>query len=91
MKFRQDEGYPTHIKDIETLSKQIEGFSEKVLEHSLKDRPQILCCYAYDNDELVGYKIGYSPRLSYFESWIGCVHPNYRKQGIGAYQKDLDL
>ncbi|MFO6421983.1 GNAT family N-acetyltransferase [Motilimonas sp. KMU-193] len=82
MKLEIVEGYPDQLKGIEALFRSFGDFNEKVLEHSLRNRVGIICVYAYENDLLVGCKIGFSPRLGYFESWIGGVHTDYRSQGI---------
>lgn len=82
MKLEIVEGYPEQLERIEALFRSFGDFNEKVLEHTLTNRVDIICVYAYEDDLLVGCKIGFSPRLGYFESWIGGVHADYRSQGI---------
>ena len=82
MKLEISEGYPEQIEVIEKICRSFGDFNEKVLEHSLRGRVDIICVYAYENDLLVGCKIGFSPRLGYFESWIGGVHADFQSQGI---------
>lgn len=39
---------------------------------------------ALDESQVVGYKIGYEQNSGQFHSWLGGVHPEYRKQGIAS-------
>jgi GNAT superfamily N-acetyltransferase len=50
-----------------------------VLEHKLE--PMILLARTVDKS-LIAYKIGYQYAEDVFYSWIGGVHPLYRKHGI---------
>ena len=45
-------------------------------------RPEIISNLAYDNQQLVGFKIGYPYNKDTFYSWIGGVLPEYRELGI---------
>lgn len=82
MKFKVIEGYPGQVDKIEELFRSFGDFNEKVLEHTLRNRVDVIGVYAYEKDQLIGCKIGFSPRPGYFESWIGCVHLDYRSQGV---------
>jgi len=84
MEYLLEEGYASQTDQIQTLFLKEGGFSIKVFEHSLKNRPGILNCYAFDDGKLVGAKIGFSPRPQYFESWVGCVATEYHRQGIAT-------
>lgn len=42
----------------------------------------LLTCVALDGEQVVGYKMGYLRKKGHFYSWLGCVNPNYRRQGI---------
>lgn len=48
----------------------------------LKTQADVLSILAYDNDRLVGFKIGYPKSPTVFYSWIGGVLKGYRNQGI---------
>ncbi|UTF59606.1 GNAT family N-acetyltransferase [Gilvimarinus sp. DA14] len=78
------EGYPAKMESIESLFRSFGDFNENVIEHSLRNRSDIIGIYAYEKDLLVGCKIGFSPRLGYFESWIGGVHKDYQCRGIAT-------
>ena len=36
------------------------------------------------HQEIVGFKVGYPQKDHRFYSWLGGVHPTYRRQGIGS-------
>ena len=78
------EGYPDDEVAVKLcmIADEQAPFPIATFERRLKHQPHILGCYAYDNDVLVGYKIGYESRPRYFESWMGAVTPAYRRQGI---------
>ncbi len=44
--------------------------------------PEIISNLAYDNQQLIGFKIGYPYNKDTFYSWIGGVLPDYRQLGI---------
>lgn len=74
--------YTSLFKDAD-----VEFFKRRYNEHS-----KIMSVLAYDNQDLVGFKIGYPYNEDTFYSWIGGVLPNYRKQGIAnelAEQQEL--
>ncbi|RAJ95475.1 acetyltransferase (GNAT) family protein [Larkinella arboricola] len=48
-----------------------------------KDR-QMLTLVALDDQAVVGYKMGYQRKPGHFYSWLGCVSPDYRRQGIAG-------
>jgi predicted GNAT superfamily acetyltransferase len=54
------------------------------IEEELCARPSFLILVATDNEQVVGYKIGYQDRKSRFYSWLGGVHPEHRRQGIAS-------
>ncbi|GAB3263707.1 GNAT family N-acetyltransferase [Larkinella harenae] len=39
---------------------------------------------ALDGQTVVGYKMGYQRKPGHFYSWLGCVDPAYRRQGIAG-------
>lgn len=84
-RFEALEGYPdaASIEQICTLVSNPESL-EAMLEERLKHQKRILCCYAYEGNNIVAYKIGYQPRPKYFESWIGAVAENHRRQGLAT-------
>ena len=42
----------------------------------------ILGCYAFQNDVLIGYKIGFEKEQFSFESWRGGIIKHMRRKGI---------
>lgn len=50
----------------------------------LSKRHALLIVVAMDGTRVAGYKIGYEQNQSQFHSWLGGVHPEYRKQGIAS-------
>lgn len=54
-------------------------FKQRVLEH-----PQLCTVLAYQNDNLIGFKIGYPYSENTFYSWIGGIIPQFRKKGIAT-------
>ncbi|MDQ3015172.1 MAG: GNAT family N-acetyltransferase [Bacteroidota bacterium] len=48
----------------------------------LKDVPHLILLACID-DVVVGFKIGYE-RDQKFYSWLGAIHPDYRRMGIAA-------
>lgn len=51
------------------------------------DKPLII--FAMFDDTLIGCKIGYKISSDSFYSWIGGVHPDFRRQGIAQYMMQL--
>jgi len=58
--------------------------SSDSIEEELCARPKFLILVALDNDQVVGYKIGYQDRKTRFYSWLGGVYSDYRGQGIAS-------
>ncbi|GAB3916581.1 GNAT family N-acetyltransferase [Larkinella terrae] len=50
---------------------------------AVKNR-NLLTILALDNQAVVGYKMGYQRKPGHFYSWLGCVSPDYRRQGIAG-------
>lgn len=65
----------------------IDFFKERFNKHS-----NVTSVLAYDNKELVGFKIGYPYNEDTFYSWVGGILPNYRQKGMAnklAEQQEL--
>ncbi len=54
----------------------------------LLDKSFVLVVLAYDQNSLIGFKIGYQLEQSIFYSWLGGVHQGYRRKGVA---KELAL
>lgn len=58
--------------------------SPESIEEELSWRKQILIVLAFDDEKVVGYKIGYEDRHNKFYSRLGGVYPEYREKGIAT-------
>ena len=77
------EGFPEDaLSSLGPLAAKTGSWNEAQVRRQLSSRHSVLSCLAFVGDELVGYKIGYEERPFYFESWIGAVAPEHRRQGI---------
>ena len=50
----------------------------------IDNMPDLSCCEARRDEMLVGFKLGYAATSRRYYSWLGGVHPNYRRQGIAS-------
>lgn len=57
--------------------------SRRFREH-LAGRRRKLLLVALDGQRVVGYKFGYQDRPGRFYSWLGGVHPDYRRRGLAS-------
>lgn len=56
--------------------------TEEKLDYVRKNQSMLLV--AFDDEKQVGFKLGYViPGTRTFFSWLGGVHPDYRRRGIG--------
>jgi ribosomal protein S18 acetylase RimI-like enzyme len=46
--------------------------------------PDVSCFEARQGDRLVGFKTGYAVTSKRFYSWLGGVHPDFRRRGIAG-------
>ena len=84
------EGFPEReLPQIAALASSTGGFDEAALRAHLEGRKAIVTCVARSGGALAGYKIGYQDRPFYFESWIGAVAPEFRRQGTAAALMEL--
>ena len=78
---------PSFYKDYVALSEAAFGHpvSEKWV-HAVKWRletmPDLTVCLATLDKQLIGYKVGYATAYNRYYSWMGAVHPDFRRQGI---------
>jgi predicted GNAT superfamily acetyltransferase len=57
---------------------------EKKLLSKTKDAINPLILFYYEDEKIVGFKVGYERDPGVFYSWMGGVHPNYRGKGIAS-------
>ena len=55
----------------------------------LESKFNISIFIAYEKEKAVGYKIGFERSKRIYYSWVGGIHPDYRKQGIAKKLMDL--
>ena len=83
MRYQVVEGMPEPelIQLIEELGRQV-GLDVSLaarFEHFPGARSDL----AFEGSTLVGFKCGYADRPDRFYSWVGGVHPSFRRRGIG--------
>ncbi|MBM73820.1 MAG: GNAT family N-acetyltransferase [Proteobacteria bacterium] len=86
IEYQNIEGFPSQnlLKKIVEINQDVFGFGETAenLSKALSGRHHLLTCLAFEDDRLVGFKIGFEERPHYFESWRGGVLQSHRGQGI---------
>lgn len=70
------------IQAIADLCQRV--FSDPVndLAWRLARMPELTLASANAGEQLVGFKIGYAHSRTRYYSWLGAVHPDWRRQGI---------
>ena len=73
----------TLVGELAKLSTTIFGAEDRLdgvwrIEHM----PDLTCFEARRSGELVGFKLGYAATSRRYYSWLGGVHPSYRRSGI---------
>lgn len=69
------------LQELEQMIFQNHRVTDEKLDRIRNNQPVFLV--AYDRKRPVGFKLGYViPDTSTFFSWLGGVHPDYRRQGI---------
>ena len=63
-----------HLPDVEMIKSRLTNIPHLIL-------------LAILNEKVVGFKIGYE-RNHHFYSWLGAIHPEYRRQGIAEALAD---
>ena len=71
------------LQDIlELYAKLFEDADLNFFKERYASHPKLISVLAYNNETLVGFKIGYPYNETTFYSWIGGVLPHYRQRGI---------
>ena len=78
---------PSFYNDYVALSEAAFGHSvSEKWTHSVKWRldimPDLTVFLAKSDKQLIGYKAGYARAYNRYYSWMGAVHPDFRRQGI---------
>lgn len=74
---------PKIVEEITTLHREIFGGPGHWLE-KLNSQEHVLIYVALVDGHVAGYKIGYGLDGQAFYSWLGGVHPDFRKLGIAS-------
>jgi predicted GNAT superfamily acetyltransferase len=74
---------------LEVHEQVFDGQTRHELIQEIKEAPQLLTVIAYQNQQIIGYKMGYRRKEGHFYSWLGCVLEAYRGQGIAAKLMEL--
>ena len=74
---------PERQSSIADLYEQIFGSSAGRVKKKLSERSDFVTVVAEDPVRVVGFKIGYPDKEHRFYSWLGGVHSEYRRRGIG--------
>ena len=84
--YKTYEGFPSEeiLEQLTTINQEIFLFGETAehLAAALRERENILICYAFYDTSVIGFKVGFQERSRYFESWRGGVLPDFRGQNI---------
>lgn len=82
---------PSLAKDIEQLEEKIfpETYQPGRFTSELPGKDDPLNILAYDNGQLIGYKLGYKLKDNVFYSWLGGVVLEYRKRGLAQQMMDV--
>ncbi|HEV7347019.1 GNAT family N-acetyltransferase [Telluribacter sp.] len=60
------------------------GDTREALAEEIARADSLFTLLAYDDQQLIGYKMGYRRKPGHFYSWLGGVLAAYRKQGIAS-------
>lgn len=86
LEFEIIEGVPEVSKLTEILELHNEIFNSSFptngFLYEVEHKKNLLFNLAYDNNQLVGFKIGYEQKQGLFYSWLGGVKNTHRKKGI---------
>lgn len=59
-----------------------ERFPEPDFAARVNEKHGAMIISALSGEQLVGFKLGFEKHRNVFQSWIGCVHPDFRRHGI---------
>ena len=50
----------------------------------LQHMPSLTCWSVHADNQMVAFKIGYAMHLRHYYSWLGGVHPEWKRQGLAS-------
>lgn len=68
---------------VQELLEASMGLRKPTLVERLATYPAALVQVARIGGEPAGFKLGYQEKPGYFYSWLGGVHPDFRRRGVG--------
>ncbi|HZG60210.1 MAG TPA: GNAT family N-acetyltransferase [Anoxybacillus sp.] len=74
----------TIVEQIRHLYETIFQTSAERIMEKMNKVENLLVLVAFNQDKVIGFKIGYENDSEEFYRWIGGVAPAYRKKGIGS-------
>jgi len=77
------------LRQILSLYELIFEVSSDKVEERMKKVDGLITLCAFHEERVVGLKVGYEDTSERFYSWIGGVHPFYRKRGIASYLMEM--
>ena len=90
LQYQRHDGLPTGFQLTSLLNLLTTVFDNQSRDELLTDlayhrnQALMLTLLAVDNERVVGCKLGYERKPGHFYSWLGCVSPSHRGQGIAA-------
>lgn len=88
--YELNEGLPTEPVLTAVVNLHQKVFASQTADELIQEltyqarRGPLLTLLAFNGPQVVGYKIGYERKPGHFYSWLGCVDPACRRQGIAA-------
>jgi ribosomal protein S18 acetylase RimI-like enzyme len=76
------------IEDLAALGLLVFGESDLALAWRLSNMPDVSVFCARSQSRLVGFKAGYAMTERRYYSWLGGVHPDFRRRGIASALMD---
>lgn len=74
---------PVYLNAVLNLHECIFKDSNKLISKA-NSKSKIIFTLALENEEVIGYKIGYELGQDVFYSWLGGVDENYRNKGVAS-------
>lgn len=68
---------------LDLLTLVFETYSEEKFDQTLKNGKEFFLIATSLDNQLVGFKLGYAKNEERFYSWLGAVHPDYQRYGVG--------
>ncbi|GAB3640888.1 GNAT family N-acetyltransferase [Spirosoma arcticum] len=90
LQYQPHNGLPTGALLTSLLDLLITVFNNQSRDELIADldyhchQAPMLTLLALDNERVIGCKLGYERKPGHFYSWLGCVDPAYRGQGIAS-------